>query len=362
MRLLAVGLLLIVGLTACSADDAPIVVESAEVTPSPSEEATPASTPRVVGDATTGLEAPWSIAVDPQSGVVLVSERNSGRISRLADDGSRTEVTQLRGVDAQGEGGLMGLAFSPDSDALYAMFTAANDNRVVRMDWDGTTLGEPQVILSGIPKADIHNGGRIAFGPDGQLYVATGDAGDRDRAQDPGDPAGKILRVAPDGSVPADNPTAGSPVFSSGHRNVQGLAFDDQGRLWASEFGEKDTDELNLITAGGNYGWPIVEGPSDNPDFVNPIASWSPTAVASPSGIAIVDGYVWVATLRGQTLYRVPVGTTPQESTPFLTGEYGRLRDVVQAPNGELWLLTNNTDGRGDPTAGDDRILRLSLS
>lgn len=362
MRLLTAALVCGLILVGCTSDPEPVSEPTPTQTPSTPEQASDELTPAATGDVVTGLQAPWSVAFDG-NGIPVVSERNSGRISRVPLDGGATqEITRIAEVDAEGEGGLMGLAFSPSSDALYAMFTAANDNRVVRMAWNGTSLGQPEVVFDGIPKAGIHNGGRIAFGPDGQLYVATGDAGEGDRAQDPSDLAGKILRLNPDGSVPTDNPTPGSPVFSTGHRNVQGLAFDEEGRLWASEFGAKDTDELNLIEAGGNYGWPIVEGASDNPEFINPIASWTPTSVASPSGIAIADGSIWVATLRGQTLYRVPTSSTPTESTAFLAGDFGRLRDVVRAPDGSLWVLTNNTDGRGDPRAGDDRILQLTLN
>ena len=143
---------------------------------------------------------------------------------------------------------------------------------------------------------------------------------------------------------------------------MQGLAFDDQGRLWASEFGEKDYDELNLIVPGGNYGWPEVEGASDNEQYINPVAQWTPTAVASPSGLTLVDGNAWVATLRGQTLYQVPVDeTSAEQPIARFAEQYGRLRDVVAAPDGSLWLVTNNTDGRGDPKPGDDRIIRLTL-
>jgi glucose/arabinose dehydrogenase len=219
------------------------------------------------------------------------------------------------------------------------------------------------VVIDGIPKAGNHNGGRLTFGPDGMLYVSTGDASEPSRAQDLDSLGGKILRLAPDGSVPADNPFDGSPVFSYGHRNVQGLAFDDDGRLWASEFGQQTWDELNLIQAGNNYGWPVVEGIGGDDRFVEPVAQWS-TDEASPSGIAYVRGTVFLAALRGQRLWQVPVpGGAAGSPADFAVGDYGRLRHAALAPDGSLWVLTGNTDGRNPdgPREGDDRILRVTL-
>jgi glucose/arabinose dehydrogenase len=367
--------LVAVALAACSSDPVPEATPSASPSPSPSAtvtmDPTPAPTPASTGpvepvpsgDVVTGLAAPWSMApLDADR--ALVSLRNSAEVLLLSRQGGgwvSASAGSVPGVVARGEGGLMGLAVAPSGDAVYAMFTAASDNRVVRMPWDGRTLGAPSVVLSGIPKGTIHNGGRLAFAPDGTLFVATGDAGTANFAQEPGNLAGKILRVAADGSVPADNPFPASAVYSLGHRNVQGLAFDEDGRLWASEFGAKDVDEINLIQPGGNYGWPLVEGPGGGPGFIDPAAIWSPTSVASPSGIAYADGALWVATLRGRTLYEVRIaGTEAAEPIGHFTEDYGRLRDVAAVPDG-LWLLTNNTDGRGDPRPGDDRIIRLQL-
>ena len=326
--------------------------------------------PSAAGDITTGLAAPWSVAFLPD-GSALVSQRDTGGIVHLSESGGKwrsREVGGVVGIDNSGEGGLMGLAVQPGGSAddarVYAMWTSGSDNRVGVFDYDGNTLStRPKVILDGIPKSSIHNGGRLAFGQDGALYVATGDAGDPELAQNPDSLAGKILRVGPDGRPLQDNPTPGSLVYSLGHRNIQGLAFDDEGRLWASEFGSKDVDELNLIEPGGNYGWPQVEGASDNSDFINPAAQWTPTSVASPSGLAIADGNAWVATLRGQTLYQVPLdGEQASKPLARFAEDYGRLRDVVAAPDGSLWLVTNNTDGRGDPRPGDDRIVRVELT
>jgi glucose/arabinose dehydrogenase len=303
-----------------------------------------------------GLVAPWSVvAVD---GAVIVSERDSGRILRLAADGTAHELATVPDVVHGGEGGLLGLAFDGAS-GLYAASTGPGGNRVQRFEITGggdrLALGAPATILDGLPAARIHNGGRIAFGPDGMLYVTAGDAGDPRRAQDPDDLGGKILRITGDGAVPADNPDPRSPVYSSGHRNVQGLAWTADGRMFASEFGQNTWDELNEIVPGGNYGWPVVEGDGGaSQGFADPVATW-PTADASPSGIAVVGDRVVLANLRGERLRVVPV-ENPSASIELLGGA-GRLRDAVAAPDGGVWVLTSNTDGRGRPRPGDDRLL-----
>jgi hypothetical protein len=244
---------------------------------------------------------------------------------------------------------------------VYVYHTAASDNRIVRFQLGATgTPQNLQPILTGIPRGtQIHNGGRIRFGPDGLLYAATGDAGTGANAQNLQTLAGKILRMTDTGGVPSGNPFGGSLVYSYGHRNVQGLAFDGQGRLWASEFGATTWDEINLIQAGGNYGWPTVEGMGNNPQFVNPLHVWS-TADASPSGAAWANGTLFIAALRGQRLWVTPTaGAGIGTPTAQLTGQLGRLRAVTVGPDGWLWVLTNNTDGRGSPRAGDDRIVRF---
>lgn len=309
-------------------------------------------------DVVSGLDAPWSIAIDDET--TLVSERDSGRVLELTDDGTR-EVGTVEAVSAGGEGGLLGLAVHDDH--LYTYFTSADDNRVVRHELTGEPgslgLGDAETILDGIPSASFHNGGRIAFGPDDMLYVTTGDAGETDRAQDPESLAGKILRLTPEGEVPEDNPFDDSLVWTLGHRNPQGIAWDDDGTMYASEFGQDTWDELNVIEAGDNYGWPTVEGTADDDRFTDPVQQWSPDE-ASPSGIAIDDGSIWIANLRGERLREVPLDDVTT-STEHLVGEHGRLRDVAVATDGSLWVLTNNTDGRGDPGDGDDRILRVGV-
>ena len=309
-------------------------------------------------DVATGLQAPWSVVF--REGVPLISERDSGRILELASDGSTRQLAVIEGVPDRGEGGLLGLAVD-DGGRLYAYYTMDDVNRIVRFDVSGTagalTLGEPQVVLDGIAANFTHNGGRIAFGPDGMLYASTGDAGVSQRAQDPSSLSGKILRMTPDGEVPPDNPFDGSLVWTLGHRNVQGLAWAKDGTMFATEFGQDTWDELNIIQPGKNYGWPVVEGIAHNGDYTDPLQQWSP-GDASPSGMAHLDGTLYIANLRGRRLRTVDV-SDPSASREFFVEQYGRLRDVAVAPDGALWVITNNTDGRGDPRDGDDRIIAV---
>lgn len=304
------------------------------------------------------LDVPWGLAFLPD-GTALIAERDSGRILRVGAGGAPEQVYQVPGVAARGEGGLLGLAVAPDyaeSRYVYAYFTSETDNRIVRFRLDGP----PEVLVAGIAEAGNHNGGRIAFGPDGMLYAGTGDAGESGRSQDPVSLNGKILRLTPEGRAAAGNPSPGSPVYSLGHRNVQGLAWDRAGRLFAAEFGQNRFDEINLIEPGRNYGWPDVEGAGGaDRGFTDPLLTWT-TAEASPSGIAIAGDTLYVAALRGERLWTVPLmdgrmGAPRAE----LRDRYGRLRTVEVAPDGALWLTTSNTDGRGDPRGGDDRVLRF---
>ncbi|EDY45603.1 PQQ-dependent sugar dehydrogenase [Streptomyces sp. SPB074] len=324
----------------------------------------------VVRTVTEGLKAPWALAPLPGGGL-LVSSRDNGQILDVdTASGKKTLAGTVPGVVHEGEGGLLGLAVSPGfatDHQVYAYFTTASDNRIARMLYDakkpaGQRLGAPSTVLRGIPKGVTHNGGRIAFGPDGMLYVGTGETGERGLAQDRASLAGKILRVNPDGSPARGNPAPDSPVWSWGHRNVQGFAWDPAKHMWASEFGQDTWDELNLIEPGGNYGWPDAEGKAGKSGFKDPLEQWK-TADASPSGVAWAEGSVWLASLRGERLWRVPLRGTEAAAKPqaFLKGEYGRLRAVVAAGGDKLWLLTNETDSRGTPSKGDDKILELRV-
>ncbi len=318
--------------------------------------------PRVVGTVASNLQVPWGIAFLPD-GDAVVTERDTKRVLRI--DGTTHEVSVIGtfadpvGPGAAGESGLLGVAVSPDFTTDHLLFfyeTTTTGNRIVRATYDGGRLGPLRTVLDGIPAGFIHDGGRLAFGPDGYLYASTGETGDSSLAQDKASLGGKILRISEDGSPAPGNPF-GSPVWSYGHRNVEGLAFDDAGRLWASEFGQDTWDELNLIRPGRDYGWPLVEGKGGAGGLVDPQLVW-PTDQASPSGLAWLDGHLWLAALHGARLWRVDVtGARAHDPQAFFVGEYGRLRTVVVAPDGMLWVTTSNRDGRGSPVAGDDRIL-----
>jgi glucose/arabinose dehydrogenase len=370
-------LLVVVPLTGCSGGGDRVTVPTASVslqssTSAPSSapvSSTPAtSTPATSTPATetiaTGLPLPWGLAFLPD-GTALVTLRDKGEVLHITEGAAAASVGRIPGVVPTGEGGLLGIAVSPafaSDRTVFAYFTAANDNRVIRMTFNGTAFSPGPVIVQGIAKAGNHDGGRLAFGPDGYLYISTGDAGLRDPAQDKRSLNGKILRVTADGAPAPGNPFPGSRVWSLGHRNVQGMAWDKAGTMYASEFGQNTWDELNRIEPGRNYGWPVVEGIAHRSGFVDPIHQW-PTADASPSGIAVgADGAIYMAALRGESLWRIPLNANGKAGTPerLLQGTYGRLRTVVSAPDGRLWLASSNTF-RGTLKPGDDRILALRL-
>ena len=314
----------------------------------------------------TGLDAPWSV-VRLDDGGALISQRDGGEVLELTASGDLREAGVVPGVVSGGESGLHGLAVRERGDMrwLYAYHGAEDDNRVVRMPLTGEpgSLGldvaAVEGVVDGIPRASNHDGGRIAFGPDRMLYIATGDAGQRERARDRDFLGGKILRVTPEGDPAPGNPFD-SLVYSLGHRNVQGLAWTADGTLWASEFGQDTWDELNRIEPGGDYGWPDHEGFARTDDAIDPVAVWTPDE-ASPSGIAVIDDVVYVAGLRGERLWLYDTTTPSVEPWAVYTGEFGRLRDVIAGPDDTFWVLTNNTDGRGSPGADDDRLLQLTL-
>ena len=315
----------------------------------------------MVGTVARNLRAPWGMTFLPD-GTALVGERDTTRIVAIKDKQVRT-VGRVEGVQPQGEAGLLGLAVSPTfaKDRLvFAYLSTSQDNRVVTMRYDGGRLGPPKPILTGIPNGFIHDGGRLLFARDGNLFVSTGETGNDQLAQDRDSLGGKILRITPQGDPAPGNPVKGSPVWTMGHRNVQGLAFDDEGQLWATEFGKDTWDELNRIDKARNYGWPLEEGRGDDKRFRNPFVQWR-TDDASPSGLAYLDGSLWAGALRGGRLWQIPLkdGTTAKPRD-FFVGDYGRMRTVVVAPDGNLWVTTSNRDGRGSPQPGDDRILEIA--
>ncbi|MEV0849476.1 PQQ-dependent sugar dehydrogenase [Streptomyces sp. NPDC049954] len=318
----------------------------------------------------TDTDIPWGLVTLPD-GSILYTRRDAQDIVRLdPGTGDRTTVGTVPDVEStDGEGGLLGLAIAPTFATdhwLYIMHTSPRDNRIVRIKLEDDKLATDtsEVLLSGILRNKFHNGGRLRFGPDGKLYAATGDAQNGDNAQDKDSLNGKILRLDPDGSVPSDNPF-GNYVWSYGHRNPQGLAFDSQGRLWEQEFGNAVMDETNLVTKGGNYGWPACEGTSgtcDTAGYIAPKRTYS-TADGSCSGIAVVRDVLYVACERGTRMYRAPIsdGGLP-EAQVYFNGTYGRLRTVEPAPDGGLWLTTSNTGDKDSiPDNSDEQILHVAL-
>lgn len=324
----------------------------------------------------TSLEVPWSMAFAPDGRLFVTERPGRVRIIDLASGRSDLALT-LDDVFSQGEAGLLGLALDPDfaeTRLVYLYYSARRAtggpvNRVVRYREAGSTLGERVVLVDNIPAAQIHDGGRLRFGPDGLLYITAGDAAVMSLAQDLGSLAGKLLRLNRDGSTPRTNPFS-SPIYSYGHRNPQGLDWHPAtGDLWAAEHGNIGNDEVNVIDAGANFGWPVIQGAQSMAGMRTPITFYNP-AIA-PSGASFYRGTrfprfannLFVATLRGTHLLRL----TPDPSSPrrvvaeerLLDGTFGRLRDVVSGPDGLLYLATNNRDGRGAPSPTDDRILRL---
>jgi glucose/arabinose dehydrogenase len=316
-----------------------------------------------------GLDVPWGIGFLPD-GSALVTERDTARLLKVgpesdADGLKITEAQRLTGVKGGGgDAGLLGLAVSPKYDTdktIYLYYSTERDNRIVKLILGGT----PQPILTGIPRSANDNGGQLAFGPDGFLYAGTGDgttAGSQ--AQNPKSLGGKILRMTTAGKPAPGNPVKTSLVWSSGHRNVQGLAWDSSKRMYASESDQKANGELNVIQKGKNYGWPKVEGDSPNAAYAAPTASW-PIADSSCSGVAVLERMVATACPRGERVWLVNTtgnGTLVGQPSSLLNGEYGRLRALVAAPDGSLWVGTSNQEDGADPGADDDRLIRLVFS
>lgn len=333
----------------------------------------------------TGLDTPWDLAWGPDA-QLWVTERG-GRISRVNPaTGQRTTAGQVPDVAENGEGGLMGLAFHPDFSTQPYVYVAhsylqngAARNRLVRMRWDGQSLGAPEVLLANIPASSIHNGSRLAIGPDRLLYMTMGDASNGDLAQDKASLSGKILRLTLTGQPAPGNPF-GSAIYSYGHRNPQGLVFQPgTGALYSTEHGPNDNDEVNLILPGRNYGWPTVHGACDDDigserpfcqanNVVEPLATWTPTIAPSGADFYAANlipqwkGSLLFTSLKGSALYRLTLAADGKSVTARETlfeGQFGRLRDVLVAPDGSVYLATSNRDGRGTPAADDDRVLRI---
>jgi glucose/arabinose dehydrogenase len=312
-----------------------------------------------------GLRIPWALAFLTDGDIILTERPGRVRLFDM-DAGLLAEpLFEMPDVAAQGEGGLLGVAVHPDFPEppyifFYHTYSGAGGlaNRVVRYSMTGNRLVDGRVLLDGIPGAGIHNGGRLKFGPDGFLYVTTGDASAPERSQDPDSLAGKILRMTDDGAVPSGNPLPGSLVYSMGHRNPQGLAWDAQGRLWATEHGSNATDEVNLIQAGSNYGWPLIRGDETAAGMESPVLH-SGRDTWAPSGLAYHNGSLFFAGLRGGGLYEMTLSSSTLVKD--LDGEFGRLREVVVGPEGSLYLLTSNRDGRAIPGVSDDRLIRVDV-
>jgi glucose/arabinose dehydrogenase len=318
----------------------------------------------------TDTDIPWGLVTLPD-GTILYNRRDAHDIVHLNPaTGAKTTIGTVPNVDnTDGEGGLTGLAISTSFSTdhwLYIMHTSPSDNRIVRIRLDGDTLntGTEQILLSGILRNKFHDGGRLRFGPDGKLYASTGDAQNGDNAQNKNGLNGKVLRLNTDGSVPSDNPF-GNYVWSYGHRNPQGLAFDSQGRLWEQEFGNAIMDETNLISKGGNYGWPACEGTDGTcgtAGFIAPKHTYT-TADGSCSGIAIVRDVLYVACERGTRMYREVIsGSSLTDVQIYFNGTYGRLRTVEPAPDGGLWLTTsNNGDKDSIPNNSNEKLFHVTL-
>ncbi|WP_028049199.1 PQQ-dependent sugar dehydrogenase [Cellulomonas sp. URHD0024] len=365
------------GLAATTAYTYSVVARDAQGNASAASPSTTVTTGGACGTSVCGVtqvgtdtDIPWGLATLPD-GSILYTRRDAQTVARLVPStGVTTTVGTVPNVQStDGEGGLLGLVLSPTfaSDHwVYLMHTSPSDNRIVRIKLENNVLvtSSEQVLLSGILRNKFHDGGRLRFGPDGKLYASTGDAQNGDNAQNVSGLNGKILRLNPDGSVPSDNPF-GNYVWSYGHRNPQGLAFDSQGRLWEQEFGNSVMDETNLITKGGNYGWPACEGTSGTcgtAGFIAPKRTY-PTAEGSCSGIAIVRDVLYVACERGARLYREVIsGTSLTDVQVFFNGTYGRLRTVEPAPDGGLWLTTSTLgDKDSTPNNSNERIFHVTL-
>ncbi len=304
---------------------------------------------------------PWSI--DFLNDNKYIFTERPGRVIYM-----NKTILNINEVAHKGEGGLLGIVLHPsfeENNYVYIYYTYEERgnlfNKIVRYEMIGEELINEENIIDSIPGNSYHNGGRMKFGPDNKLYVTTGDAGHSDLAQNISSLAGKILRINSDGSIPEDNPFNNSFVYSYGHRNPQGIAWDEQGRLWSTEHGSTATDELNIIRPGNNYGWPIIRGDEEKEGMTNPVIQSSYNTWA-PSGLTYYNNSLFFTGLRGQTLYKAEIISSEEVIlTKHLEKEYGRLRTIVLGPDDYFYILTSNKDGRNpNPAENDDLIIRIS--
>lgn len=309
-----------------------------------------------------GLDTPWSIA--RSNDVFYLSER-PGKIIKI--DGNKKTEQQVdldKEVSTAAEAGLLGFVLAPDfkdSKEAYAYYTYEDNgqfNRIVKLKLENDTWKEEEVLIDKIPSGQYHHGGRLKIGPDDKLYATTGDASDEQNAQDKDTLGGKILRINLDGSKPKDNPMSNSYVYSYGHRNPQGIVWTPDGQMYASEHGNQANDEINEIKEGHNYGWPVIEGNEENNNMETPIFTSGSDDTWAPSGIAFKDGIIYSAALRGEGIMKFDV---EKDEMKKVATKYGRIRDVYIV-NNDLYFVSNNTDGRGNPSQNDDKMYKVSLS
>lgn len=313
------------------------------------------------------LNIPWEMVFLPD-GDMLITER-PGNVIQI---GKKSRKFSIDGVEAIGEGGLLGISLHPNykqNNWVYLYLSVKSGgkfvNRVERYRFDNNNFLDEKVIIDNIPAGKYHNGGRILFGPDNFLYITTGDAGNPKSAQDKNSLAGKILRIKDNGGIPDDNPF-NNAVWSYGHRNSQGLAWDDRGRLWATEHGRSGIlsglDELNQIEKGKNYGWPLIQGSKSREDMQTPVINSGPDETWAPAGMVYLKKILFFTGLRGQSVYKAKIseGKTIGLLTSHLRGKFGRLRAIKIGPDGFLYISTSNTDGRGKPAINDDKIIKIN--
>ncbi|MEB8068631.1 PQQ-dependent sugar dehydrogenase [Mammaliicoccus fleurettii] len=309
------------------------------------------------------LDTPWSIA--KTSDTFYLTER-PGKIVKIKGDKKIEQKVNLEeDVSTAAEAGLLGLVLAPDfenSNEAYAYYTYENNdgqfNRIVKLKLDGDTWNEEALLLDDIPSGQYHHGGRLKIGPDNKLYATTGDASDEQNAQDRNSLGGKILRLNLDGSKPSDNAFSNSYVYSYGHRNPQGMVWTSDDKMYASEHGNQANDEINEITKGHNYGWPVIEGNEEKSNMESPLFTSGSDDTWAPSGLAYHDGIIYSAALRGEGIMKFDINNNKMNK---VASDYGRIRDVYIV-NNEIYFISNNSDGRGNPSGNDDKLYKVSLS